>query len=94
MAIRRRPARPRTIVALPNRQALYAVTLCPAPSRAWRAAFLRPPPALTRGRFTPELGRVHLDEARVLFRTTPSRLPAWVRRIDRWVAYANSVIDE
>jgi hypothetical protein len=96
VAIRRRPGRPRTVVRLPlrNRQTLYAVTLTAPPSRAWRAAFLRPPPALTRGRFTPELGRLGLDEATVLFRTTPAQLAPWLRRIDRWVAYANSIVAE
>jgi hypothetical protein len=94
VAIRRRPGRPRTIVALPNGLMLYSVTLTPPPSRAWRAVFLRPPPALTRGRFTPEAARLGLDGATVIFRTTPRQLTAWVRRIDRWVAYANSVIEE
>jgi hypothetical protein len=63
VAIKRRPARPKTIVVLPTRHTLYSVRLTAAPSRAWRAAFLRSPPALPRGRFTPELGRVNLDGA-------------------------------
>ena len=32
--------------------------------------------------------------SRGLFRTTPTQLYAWLRRIDRWVAYANSVVEE
>jgi hypothetical protein len=73
---------------------LYEVELSAAPSLAWRAAFLRPPPALTAARFTPELGRVGLDGTRVAFRTTPPHLHQWLRRIDRWVEYANSVVEE
>jgi hypothetical protein len=29
-----------------------------------------------------------------MFRTLPARAPAWLRRIDRWIAYANSVVAE
>ena len=94
MAIRRRASRPKTIVSLPTGPTLYSVTLTAAPSRAWRAAFIRPPARLARGQFTPELGRVGLDGATVLFRTTPRQLDAWLRRIDRWIAYANSVLAE
>jgi hypothetical protein len=37
---------------------------------------------------------VSLDGAAVIVRTTPAQLPAWLRRIDRWIAYANSVVAE
>jgi len=30
----------------------------------------------------------------VIFRTPPAQLEAWLRRIDAWIAYANSVIEE
>jgi len=30
----------------------------------------------------------------VHFRTAPRHLGDWLRRIDRWIAYANSVVDE
>jgi hypothetical protein len=60
----------------------------------WRAAFLRPPARLTTVRFTPEVGRVELNRHRVTFRTIPARLHAWLRRIDQWIAYANSVVEE
>jgi hypothetical protein len=30
----------------------------------------------------------------VLFRTTPSRMPAWLKWIDRWIEYANSIVAE
>jgi hypothetical protein len=46
-------------------------------------------------RFTPERGRLQLDGATtVLFRTTPRLMPGWLRRIERWIAYANSVVEE
>lgn len=86
----RRPPHP---VSLTERsQTLYEVDLSAAPSPAWCAAFLRPPARLTSARYTPELGRLGLAGARVTFRTTPPWLHAWLRRIDTWVEYANSVV--
>jgi hypothetical protein len=73
---------------------IYEVTLSAVPSRPWRAAFLRPPVRLTSARYTPEIGRVGLHRATVHFRTTPHRLRFWLRRVDRWVEYANSVVEE
>jgi hypothetical protein len=75
-------------------QTLYVVELSARPPPAWRAAFLRPPARLTTARMTPELGRLELTGHRVTFRTIPARLHAWLRRIDRWIAYANSVVAE
>jgi hypothetical protein len=75
-------------------QTLYVVELSARPSPAWRAAFLRPPARLTTARMTPELGRLELTRHRVTFRTIPARLHAWLRRIDQWIAYANSVVEE
>jgi hypothetical protein len=65
------------------------VELSATPSPAWRAAFLRPPARLTTVRTTPEVGRLELNGHRVTFRTIPARLHAWLRRIHRWIAYAN-----
>jgi hypothetical protein len=75
-------------------QTLYVVELSAKPSPAWCAAFFRPPARLTTARMTPELGRLELTGHRVTFRTIPARLHAWLRRIDRWIAYANSVVAE
>jgi hypothetical protein len=44
--------------------------------------------------YMPDEGRVGLTGASVYFRTTPSRLDGWLRRIDDWIAYANSVVEE
>ncbi len=33
-----------------------------------------------------------LNRAAVHFRTAPHRLRFWLRRIDRWIEYANSVV--
>ena len=77
-----------------NALTLYEVALNQRPSAAWRAAFLRPPPALTTITRTPELGRLELHGPRLTFRTIPAQLHAWLRRIDRWAAYANSVVEE
>ena len=94
MAIRRIRRPPHQIALTAKTQALYEVALSAVPSRAWRAAFLRPPPALTPVRYTPELGRLGLEGARVSFRTSPPHLHRWLRRIDRWIEYANSVVEE
>ena len=74
-------------------QTLYELELSQAPSAAWRAAFLRPSVALITDKHTPEFGRVGLDGARVIFQTSPSQLHQWVHWIDRWIAYANSVVE-
>jgi hypothetical protein len=62
-------------------------------SPAWRAAFLRPPTRLTGAGYTPDFGRVGLGGNAVHFRTTPNMLDAWLRRIDQWIAYANSGVE-
>jgi hypothetical protein len=93
MAIRRVRRPPHPIALATPSQALYEVALNAIPSRVWRAAFLRPPSALTSTRFTPELGRLGLDGARVSFRTSPPHLHRWLRRIDRWIEYANSAVE-
>jgi hypothetical protein len=95
VAIQRRPGPPRLVVPLiEGGDALYEMQLTTAPSPVWRAAFLRPPPRLTGPRSTPDAGRVYLHGSTVYFRTAPRRLDAWLRRIDRWIAYANSVVEE
>jgi hypothetical protein len=38
-------------------------------------------------------GASSADGPRITFRTIPARLH-WLRRIDRWIAYANSVVEE
>ena len=73
---------------------LYWVELSAAPSPPWRAAFLWPPPMLRTAMYTPEVGCLALPGARVIFRTSPPRLRHWLRRIDHWIAYANSVVEE
>jgi hypothetical protein len=91
--IQRRPGPPCLLTAMPANYAVYEVTLSPTPSPEWRAAFIRPPERLTSARYTPELGRLELNGDTVIFRIAPSQLPAWLRRIDGWVAYANSVVE-
>jgi hypothetical protein len=73
---------------------LYEVELSVGPSSAWRAQFLRPPPELRTGRYAPELVGLGLDGPRVTFRTIPAKLHVCLRWIDRWIAYANSVVEE
>ena len=94
MAIHRVQRPPHPIALATPSLTLYEVALSVVPSRVWRAAFLRPPSALTSTRFTPKLGRLGLDCARVTFRTSPSHLHQWLRRIDPWIANANTVLAE
>jgi hypothetical protein len=82
------------VTPLPTGLTLYTITLNGVPSRAWRAAFLKPPAHLVTRRYVPELARVGLDGATVLFRTGPPQARFWLKRIDRWIAYANSVVEE
>jgi hypothetical protein len=91
--VRRVPGPARVITPLQTRRAVvYAVQLTAEPSRPWRGAFGRPPTRLTTARYTPHA--VSFDGATVIVRTTPAGLHAWLRRIDRWIAYANSVVEE
>jgi hypothetical protein len=73
---------------------LYEFELSAAPSPKWRAAFLRPPPALITASRTPDSGRAAVHGATVHFRAAPRDRGDRLRRIDRWIAYANSVVDE
>ena len=94
VAIHRLKYPPHPVTLSTGSLTLYVVELSTPPSRAWRAALLRPPPTLTRLRRTPKLGRLGADGARLTFRTTPRDLHQWLRWIDRWIAYANSVVAE
>ena len=94
MPIERLREPPHSTTLAKGSHTLYEVALSTAPSLAWRAAFLRPPPRLTTATATPERARLDLRGTRVTFRTTPPQLHRWLRRIDRWIAYANSVVEE
>jgi hypothetical protein len=93
-AIHRIPGPPHTVTRSRRCQTLYWIALSAGPSPAWRAAFLRPPLALRNALYTREVGRLMVPGARVIFRTGPPRLRQWLRRIDRWIVYANSVVAE
>lgn len=94
MAIRRLRRPPHPVTLTRGAQTLYEIELSAVPSPAWRTAFLRPPAALRTARYTPKLGGLGLEGPRVTFRTSPPHLHQWLRRIDRWVEYANSVVPE
>jgi hypothetical protein len=95
MPHQRRPGPPRVVLnGIEGRDTLYEVDLWTAPSPHWRAAFLRPPLALITDDRTPELGRVAIHGATLHFRAAPQHVDAWLRRIDRWIVYANSVVAE
>jgi hypothetical protein len=42
----------------------------------------------------PELGRLELYRATVHVRAAPHRLGFWLRWIDHWIPYANSIVEE
>ena len=74
VAIQRLREPPRPVTLAKGQQTLYEVTLSAVPSRAWRAAFLRPPPALTR-RGSRQSSAGWGSTARITFRTTPRAAP-------------------
>jgi hypothetical protein len=67
-------------------EALYEVELTAAPSPYWRAAFLRRPSRLTSRNYTPDIGRLEIRGTTLHFRADPE--------IDRWIAYANSIVEQ
>ena len=95
MPLERQPDRPRVVVdGIEGRDTLYEFDLMAAPSREWRAAFLWPPPALITADRMPEVGRVAVHGRTVHFRAAPRHRGDWLRRIDQWIGYANSVVEE
>jgi hypothetical protein len=91
----RLPDLPRVVVArIEVRDTLYEFDLTAATSPAWRAAFLGPPPALTTADHTPDIGRVAIHGRTVHFGFAPRYRGDWLRRIDQWIAYANSIVEE
>jgi hypothetical protein len=86
--------RPTPAPALTGEQTLYSVELSKGTLAGEAAAFLRPPVRLMSTWYSPDVGRLTIREAMVQFRTAPERLHLWLRRIDRWIAYANSVVEE
>jgi hypothetical protein len=95
MAVHRAPGPPRVILSgLEGNESLFEVLLTAIPSPEWRAALVRPPGRLTSVRYAPDVGRVTVQKAGIHFRTAPDEVDGWLRRLDRWIAYANSVVQE
>ena len=88
----RAPARPTTQYS--GADQVFEVQLSATPTFRWRIAFRRPPPQLVDSGFTLSLDCVEVHGAAVQFRTSRDELHAWLRRIDTWIAYANSVVEE
>ena len=94
MPHQRRPGSPRVVVdGIESRDTLYEVDLTAAASPVWRAAFLRPPPALISADHAPDIGRVAIHGRTIHFRTAPRHRGDWLHRIDHWIAYANSLVE-
>ena len=85
---------PRSTTLTKGNLTLYEVELNSAPPRVWRAAFLRPALSLTSPKATPKLARLEVHGTCVVFCTIPLKLHYWLRWVDRWIAYANSVVEE
>lgn len=51
-------------------------------------------PSLITGDRTPEAGRVAIHGATLHFGAAPPHLTEWLRQVDRWIGYANSVVAE
>jgi hypothetical protein len=95
MPLERLPDLPRVVVArIEGQDTLYEFDLTAVPSPAWRAVFLRPPLALTTADHTPDIGRFAIHGRTVHFRAAFRHVGSWLRRIDRWIAYANSIVEE
>jgi hypothetical protein len=62
----------------------------PAPSRLGT----RRGPAMTTADHTQKIGRVAVHGSTVHYRAAPQHLGNWLRRIDLWIDYANSVVEE
>jgi hypothetical protein len=45
-------------------------------------------------RSTPDTSRLYLHGATLYFRANPRRLGEWLRRIDEWIADADSIVDD
>jgi hypothetical protein len=41
-----------------------------------------------------QIGRVAVHRSTVHYRAAPQHRGDWLRRIDQWIAYANSVVEE
>ena len=89
MAIQRVPGPPRVILSsLEGTEYLFEVLLTAIPSPAWRACFVRPPARLTSTRYAPDVGRVTGPQNAGTSGRSRPEVDAWLRRIDRWIAYA------
>jgi hypothetical protein len=44
--------------------------------------------------YTPDHGQLNVHGDRVTFRVAPVQLDGWLRSIDQWIAYANSIVEE
>ena len=95
MPLERQPGAPREVVSGgEGRDTLYEIVLTRTPSPAWRAAFLRPPSHLTAVRSSPDVWRLSVHGTIVYFRAASPQLDECLRRIDSWIAYASSVVEE
>jgi hypothetical protein len=74
--------------------ALSEIELTAGPSPVWRTDFLRLPIRLTSRRYTLDTGRLTIRGATFPFRTDPERHLGRLRRIDRWIQYVHSIVDE
>jgi hypothetical protein len=88
--LERLPDLPRVVVArIEGRDTLYEFDLTGAPSLAWRAVFFGHRPLSRPLTIPPTLAALRT----VHFRAAPQPRGDWLRRIDQWIAYVNSVVE-
>jgi hypothetical protein len=79
--------------AIEGQDTLYEFDLTAAPSPAWRAVFFRPPPAARPPTYPRHWPRCD-SRAHGAFPRCARHFGGSLRRIDRWIAYANSVVED
>ena len=95
MPHQRGPGSPRVVVdGIVGRDTLYEVGLWTTPFRHGAPPSCGRSPSLISGDRTPEAGRVAIHGATLHFGAAPPPLTEWLRQVDRWIGYANSVVAE
>jgi hypothetical protein len=65
----------------------YRIPLTGLSNASWRTAFKQPPASLVTSSFHPD--RVTVRGRYLLLDTSEGRLDAWVKRIQKWIDWAN-----
>jgi hypothetical protein len=95
MPLQRCPDPPRVVVeGIEGRDTLYEFDLTAAPSPGVACRLSSATSRLTTADYTPDIGRVAIHGRTMHFRAAPRHRGDWLRRIDEWISYAHSVVEE